>query len=196
MFAWAGATASGPMRTDPAGSRGLDDYFTRSPATSVPRSWAATSSARSAAHGATTNGAAGGATSPRARSERRDPPPVLAKVTEPAAEPVTISWLPGKLEDPRSPASPCALESAVERISTRGNRGQDLKHAVTVGRPAGEATGKNLPTTSAPRGKSPRTHRSTDDDSETIVRWSFGGTGEPLPLCRLPLASPCRLSTQ
>lgn len=29
MFAWAGATASWPMRTDPGGSRGLDDYFTR-----------------------------------------------------------------------------------------------------------------------------------------------------------------------
>jgi dihydrofolate reductase len=29
MFAWAGATASWPMRTEPGGSRGLDDYFTR-----------------------------------------------------------------------------------------------------------------------------------------------------------------------
>ncbi|MGW8364966.1 dihydrofolate reductase family protein [Streptomyces wedmorensis] len=29
MFSWAGATASWPMRTDPGGSRGLDDYFTR-----------------------------------------------------------------------------------------------------------------------------------------------------------------------
>ena len=29
MFAWAGATASWPMRTDRGGSRGLDDYFTR-----------------------------------------------------------------------------------------------------------------------------------------------------------------------
>lgn len=29
MFAWAGATASWPMRTDPGGSRGLDDYLTR-----------------------------------------------------------------------------------------------------------------------------------------------------------------------
>ncbi|CAM2884286.1 dihydrofolate reductase family protein [Prescottella defluvii] len=29
MFAWAGATASWPMRTDPGGSRGLDDYITR-----------------------------------------------------------------------------------------------------------------------------------------------------------------------
>ena len=28
-FAWAGATASWPNRTDPGGSRGLDDYFTR-----------------------------------------------------------------------------------------------------------------------------------------------------------------------
>ncbi|MEV7173260.1 dihydrofolate reductase family protein [Streptomyces sp. NPDC093224] len=29
LFAWAGATASWPMRTAPGGSRGLDDYFTR-----------------------------------------------------------------------------------------------------------------------------------------------------------------------
>ena len=29
MFAWAGATVSWPNRTDPGGSRGLDDYFTR-----------------------------------------------------------------------------------------------------------------------------------------------------------------------
>jgi hypothetical protein len=29
LFAWAGATASWVNRTDPGGSRGLDDYFTR-----------------------------------------------------------------------------------------------------------------------------------------------------------------------
>ena len=29
FFEWAGATASWPNRTDPGGSRGLDDYFTR-----------------------------------------------------------------------------------------------------------------------------------------------------------------------
>ncbi|TFV89426.1 dihydrofolate reductase family protein [Blastococcus sp. CT_GayMR16] len=29
MFTWAGATASWSMRTEPGGSRGLDDYFTR-----------------------------------------------------------------------------------------------------------------------------------------------------------------------
>ena len=29
MFAWAGATASWPNRTDSGGTRGLDDYFTR-----------------------------------------------------------------------------------------------------------------------------------------------------------------------
>ncbi|QDW61711.1 dihydrofolate reductase family protein [Oerskovia sp. KBS0722] len=29
LFAWAGATASWPMRTEPGGSRGLDDYLTR-----------------------------------------------------------------------------------------------------------------------------------------------------------------------
>ena len=60
MFAWAGATASWPNRTDPGGSRGLDDYFTRDFAnTSALRLWAATSSAHCAAHGATTNGRAG-----------------------------------------------------------------------------------------------------------------------------------------
>jgi dihydrofolate reductase len=29
LFAWAGATASWPHRSEPGGSRGLDDYFTR-----------------------------------------------------------------------------------------------------------------------------------------------------------------------
>ncbi|MGW7532945.1 dihydrofolate reductase family protein [Amycolatopsis sp. NPDC054798] len=29
LFSWAGATASWPMRTEPGGTRGLDDYFTR-----------------------------------------------------------------------------------------------------------------------------------------------------------------------
>ncbi len=29
LFSWAGATASWVHRTDPGGSRGLDDYFTR-----------------------------------------------------------------------------------------------------------------------------------------------------------------------
>ncbi|MEU3316579.1 dihydrofolate reductase family protein [Streptomyces sp. NPDC001591] len=29
LFSWAGATASWPGRTEPGGSRGLDDYFTR-----------------------------------------------------------------------------------------------------------------------------------------------------------------------
>ncbi|ADB33099.1 bifunctional deaminase-reductase, C-terminal protein [Kribbella flavida DSM 17836] len=29
LFGWAGATASWPMRTDPGGSRGIDDYLTR-----------------------------------------------------------------------------------------------------------------------------------------------------------------------
>jgi dihydrofolate reductase len=29
IFSWAGATASWPNRTEPGGSRGLDDYFTR-----------------------------------------------------------------------------------------------------------------------------------------------------------------------
>ncbi|MBK3638961.1 deaminase, partial [Streptomyces sp. MBT97] len=29
LFFWAGATASWPNRTEPGGSRGLDDYFAR-----------------------------------------------------------------------------------------------------------------------------------------------------------------------
>ncbi|WP_116200348.1 dihydrofolate reductase family protein [Amycolatopsis circi] len=29
LFSWAGATASWPMRSEPGGTRGLDDYFTR-----------------------------------------------------------------------------------------------------------------------------------------------------------------------
>ncbi|MYS30490.1 deaminase, partial [Streptomyces sp. SID7804] len=29
LWSWAGATASWPNRTDPGGTRGLDDYFTR-----------------------------------------------------------------------------------------------------------------------------------------------------------------------
>ena len=29
LMAWAGATASWPNRTEPGGTRGLDDYFTR-----------------------------------------------------------------------------------------------------------------------------------------------------------------------
>ncbi len=35
LASWAGATASWPMRTDPGGSRGLDDYFTRDYARNV-----------------------------------------------------------------------------------------------------------------------------------------------------------------
>lgn len=35
LFSWAGATASWPNRTDPGGSRGLDDYFTRDYANNV-----------------------------------------------------------------------------------------------------------------------------------------------------------------
>jgi hypothetical protein len=66
MFAWAGATASWPMRTDPGGSRGLDDYFTRDYARNIGAEiMAATNSARSAAPGTTTTGTAGGATSLR-----------------------------------------------------------------------------------------------------------------------------------
>jgi dihydrofolate reductase len=35
MFAWAGATASWPNRTDPGGSRGLDDYLVRDFASNI-----------------------------------------------------------------------------------------------------------------------------------------------------------------
>ena len=37
MFAWAGATASWPRRTDPGGSRGLDDDVTREPRERIGR---------------------------------------------------------------------------------------------------------------------------------------------------------------
>jgi hypothetical protein len=66
MFAWAGATASWPMRTDPGGSRGLDDNLTRD----YPRNIGAEIMGRNkfgphTALGTITTGAAGGATSPR-----------------------------------------------------------------------------------------------------------------------------------
>ncbi|MGI8457335.1 MAG: dihydrofolate reductase family protein [Propionibacteriaceae bacterium] len=35
LLAWAGATASWPNRTDPGGTRGLDDYFTRDFSTNI-----------------------------------------------------------------------------------------------------------------------------------------------------------------
>lgn len=64
LVAWAFGTASFPGRTQPGGSRGLDDHLARDfTTTSAQRSWGATSSARSAARGRTTSGRAGGATS-------------------------------------------------------------------------------------------------------------------------------------
>lgn len=66
LVAWAGATASWPMRTDPGGSRGLDDYFTRDFARNIGAEiMGATSSAPSAGPGRTTTGSAGGARSRR-----------------------------------------------------------------------------------------------------------------------------------
>ena len=67
LFAWAGATASWPNRTDPGGSRGLDDYFTRDFATQHRRRDHGPQQVRppARARGATTNGRAGGATSRR-----------------------------------------------------------------------------------------------------------------------------------
>ena len=54
------------MRTDPGGSRGLDDYFTRDYARNIGAEiMGCNNSARSAAPGTTTTGAAGGATSLR-----------------------------------------------------------------------------------------------------------------------------------
>lgn len=66
LFAWAGATASWPMRTDPGGSRGLDDHFTRD----YPRNIGAEIMGRNKfgpqrGPGTITSGAAGGATSRR-----------------------------------------------------------------------------------------------------------------------------------
>ena len=70
LFAWAGATASWPNRTDPGGAGASTTTSpATSPTTSAPRSWAATSSARSAGRGRTTTGRAGGAT--RRRSTPR-----------------------------------------------------------------------------------------------------------------------------
>lgn len=70
LFAWAGATASWVNRTDPGGSRGLDDYFTRD----MTRNIGAEIMGRNKfgpqrAHGRTTPGRAGGAT-PRRSTPR------------------------------------------------------------------------------------------------------------------------------
>lgn len=66
IFAWAGATASWPNRTEPGGSRGLDDYFTRDFHHNIGAEiMAPTSSARTEDRGRTMTGSAGGATSRR-----------------------------------------------------------------------------------------------------------------------------------
>lgn len=66
MFAWAGATASWPMRTDPGGSRGLDDYFTRDFARNIGAEIMGRNKfGPSAGPGTTMTGAAGGVPSPR-----------------------------------------------------------------------------------------------------------------------------------
>jgi hypothetical protein len=70
LFAWAGATASWPMRTDPGGSRGLDDYFTRDYSRNIGAEiMGRNSSVPSAVPGTTTSGRAGGVPS------RRSAPP-------------------------------------------------------------------------------------------------------------------------
>lgn len=66
LFAWAGATASWPMRTAPGGSRGLDDYFTRDFARNIGAEIMGRNKfGPSAGPGRTTSGAAGGVTSRR-----------------------------------------------------------------------------------------------------------------------------------
>lgn len=66
MFAWAGATASWPMRTDPGGSRGLDDYFTRDFTRNIGAEFMGSDKfGPQRGPGTTTTGAAGGVTSLR-----------------------------------------------------------------------------------------------------------------------------------
>lgn len=70
MFSWAGATASWPNRTDPGGSRGLDDYFTRDFARNIGAEIMGRNKfSPLRGPGRTRTGAAGGATS--RRSTRR-----------------------------------------------------------------------------------------------------------------------------
>ena len=80
LFSWAGATASWANRTEPGGAEGST---TTSPATSratsVPRSWAATSSDRSAARGRTSTGRAGGATPRRSTPRCSSSPTITAR---------------------------------------------------------------------------------------------------------------------
>jgi hypothetical protein len=66
LFAWAGATASWPNRTEPGGSRGLDDYLTRDFAHNIGAEiMGRNSSVPSGVRGRTSSGGAGGATSLR-----------------------------------------------------------------------------------------------------------------------------------
>ena len=67
LMAWAGATASWPNRTDPGGTRGLDDYFTRDFAHNIGAEIMGRNKFGPAARpvGATRNGRGGGATSRR-----------------------------------------------------------------------------------------------------------------------------------
>ncbi len=66
MLAWAGATASWPNRTDPGGSRGLDDYFTRDFAHNIGAEIMGRNKfGPQRVPGLTTTGSAGGATSRR-----------------------------------------------------------------------------------------------------------------------------------
>ena len=64
--AWAGATASWPNRTDPGGTRGLDDYFTRDFTHNIGAEIMGRSKfGPQRGRGRTTSGRAGGATSRR-----------------------------------------------------------------------------------------------------------------------------------
>ena len=66
LFAWAGATASWPNRTDRGGTRGLDDYFTRDFARNIGAEIMGRNKfGLQRGPGTTTIGAAGGATSLR-----------------------------------------------------------------------------------------------------------------------------------
>lgn len=70
LFAWAGATASWPNRTDPGGTRGLDDYFTRDFTHNIGAEIMGRNKfGPCAGPGRTTGGGAGGGTS--RRSARR-----------------------------------------------------------------------------------------------------------------------------
>lgn len=66
MFSWCGATASWPTRTDPGGTRGLDDYLVRDYHRNIGAEIMGRGKfGRSAGPGRTWSGRAGGATNRR-----------------------------------------------------------------------------------------------------------------------------------